>query len=54
MACPVWLRTFRIYFISFNITIYVPYSAVNSNLSRRVLEKCSLLSSVELTMAAHS
>jgi hypothetical protein len=32
----------------------VPYSAVNTNLPWRVLEKFSLLSSAELTMAAHS
>jgi hypothetical protein len=54
LVCPVWLRVLRIFFSSFNITVYVPYSAVNSNLPRRVLEKFSLLSSAELTMAAHS
>jgi hypothetical protein len=54
LICPAWLRTFRIFYISFNITVYVPYSAVNSNIPPRVLEKFSLLSSAELTVAAHS
>jgi hypothetical protein len=53
VALPAELLAFKMDFISFKVTVYVPYSALNNVLPERALQKLVLFSSAALTIAVH-
>jgi hypothetical protein len=49
LVCPSWTL-----YSLFNITVYMPYSALNNVFLRRALQQFFWFSSTELTVSAHS